>query len=105
MEAELLTKILASGGGVTAAIWFIYSMIKRVEKMHQEGMTKLDRAIDTVNNLALTLAVHAKELEHGDTRFSKIEETMELVRDRIHKLTDEVTVIKMKQGLIDRNKS
>ena len=65
MEAELLTKILAGGGGISTAIWFIYSMIKRVENMHKEGMEKLDKAIDTVNNLAKTLAVHANELEHG----------------------------------------
>lgn len=90
MEAELLTKILAGGGGATTAIWFIYSMIKRIEKMHTEGMTKLDKAIDTVNNLATTLAVHAKELEYGDKRFVKIEDDILMLRKSDHDIRNKI---------------
>ena len=96
MEFELLTKILAGGGGATAAIYFIYSMIARIEKMHNEGMTKLDKAIDTVNNLTTTLAVHAKELEHGEKRFLKIEEELTLLRKTNHDFRNSLHEIKNK---------
>lgn len=94
MEAELLTKILMGGGGASTAIWFIYSMIKRIEKMHNEGMTKLDRAIDTVNHLATTLAVHAKELEYGEKRFVKIEDDILMLRKSDHEIRNKIHDIK-----------
>lgn len=107
MEAELLTKIIAGGGGATTAIWFIYYILKtgrkeakeaidRIEKMHTQGMTKFDRAIDTLNNLATTLAVHAKELEYGDKRFVKIEEDILLLRKSDHEIRNKMHDIRNK---------
>ena len=94
MEAELLTKILAGGGVTSTAIWFIFSMIKRIEKMHNEGMSKLDKAIDTVNTLATTLAVHAKELEFGDKRFVKMEDEVAMCRASIHSIRNTLHDVK-----------
>ncbi len=127
MEAELLTKVLASGGGVTAILYFLNWRVNkfeqevkntadRVEVFHREGLEKVEKLIETQNNLITQISIHAQKFNHGEERMDRIEKDhgeskeatnsrFDRIQDRLHKLTDDVTVIKMKQGLIDRDKS
>lgn len=105
MEAELLTKILAGGGGATTAIWFIYSMIKKRDEEAKEFkkdvketltvlIAKFDKLTDSINSVVLISSSHAKDIEYGEKRFVKIEDEQANHRKAIHDFREELHKIK-----------
>lgn len=97
-------------------IWFGRFINKLADKFidsigpkHSEAMSKVDKAMDTVNGLTkeikelIKISVrHQADLEHGEKRFQKIEEDVQLIRKNHHDLRNIVTINSLSKRRTDK---
>lgn len=107
MEFELLTKLLAGGGGITAVIYLLNWRINKfeksieqtavkVEKFHKEGMASIEKVVDRVGELVTQVAIHNQRFMHGEDRMDRIEERLKLVGERTHVLSNDLLKLEAK---------
>ncbi len=124
MEAELLTKILASSGGVTAILYFLNWRVNkfeqevkntadRVEVFHREGLEKVEKLIETQNKLITQISLHAQKFDHGEERMASMEKALTEFKEwtygaldktsaNYHRLTDKIQILLLKEKVEKR---
>lgn len=105
MEAELLTKIIASGGGVGAVLYFLNWRVNkfevevkktadRVEVFHREGMEKIERLVEVQHETNVQIALFNQKFYHGEERMGKMETEISALRKSDHDIRNSIHDVK-----------
>lgn len=116
MESQLIEKILLGNplymGIAIVALWYFRKQdaakLDEVKTTFTQCITDVTISMKTLNDtfadLGTKTALHAKDLEHGDMRFQKLEDDNREIRNHLHEIKNDMVTKEHLMMLIEKDK-